>query len=93
LYLVLFISLYPSIYPLLFFTFFFPSLCSSCLLFYTFMVACCTFWLAKSKPSCVVRKLRWLAQQGKPYGVPRELYGVAVQALRTDCLVLPAAYR
>jgi hypothetical protein len=38
-------------------------------------------------------ELRWLSQQGKPYGVPPELIGLAVQSLRIDCLVLPAAYR
>jgi hypothetical protein len=56
-------------------------------------VAFGTFLLACAKPGCVVRELRWLAQQGKPCGVPGELVGVAIQALRTDCLVLPAVYR
>ncbi|KAF6247232.1 hypothetical protein COO60DRAFT_1694207 [Scenedesmus sp. NREL 46B-D3] len=46
-----------------------------------------------AKPSCVARELRWLAQQGKPCEVRRELLGTALQALRTDWLVLPAAYR
>jgi hypothetical protein len=59
-----------------------------------------TQWMLKmdhpvvcAKPSCVVRELRWLAQQGRPYGAQREMMAMALQALRTDCLVLPSHYR
>jgi hypothetical protein len=45
------------------------------------------------KPSCVVRELRWLATLGKPHDIPQGLLATALHAVRSDWLVMPAAYR